>query len=157
MSANESMLQPPPDQGVSPPRPSHYDTAANLWIHLDQARHTTLYNYLMASTILLLAWATIFTTDSCKVNRHFLLVTFSIAGLLLSIVWFAYGHRANQYVHKAEETARSFEGNNGPFAFREKTRKELSFPGSAASTTYVIPGVPILFCLLYAALVYASL
>ncbi len=157
MSTNESTPRPTPDPGVNPSESSHYDIAANLWIHLDQARHTTLYNYLMASTILLLAWATIFTTDSYKVNRHFLLITLSIAGLLLSVVWFAYGHRANQYVHKAEETARSFEGYNGPFFHREVTRNGLSFPGSEASTTYVIPGVPILFCLLYMALVCASL
>jgi len=58
MSATPENLLPTEMQ--SDPR---YIAAVNIWCHLDQVRHTTLYNYLMASTILLLAWGTIFSAS----------------------------------------------------------------------------------------------
>jgi hypothetical protein len=111
----------------------------------------------MASTILLLAWATIFASNTSTVDREFLLLALSAAGMTLSVVWCVYGHRANQYVARAEATALHFEGVGGPFFHRGVTRKSLPFPGNLASTTYVIPGVSVLFALLYAALMYASI
>jgi hypothetical protein len=131
-----------------------YVAAVNLWCHLDQARHTSLYNYLMASTILLLAWGTVFATNLFPRSRHDILLVLACAGILISLAWFAYGIRANKYVIEYENMALNYEKtylnpDTWPFHQRRTIRDSLSCPASCASSTYIIPGVPILFCFVY--------
>ncbi len=139
-----SSTPPPSVPGIEPA--DHFNAAANLWIHLDQTRHMALYNYLMATTILLLAWATIFAANG---KHRLVLITLAMAGILLSLVWVAYGHRANRHVTQAEEVALAFEGPGGPFSKRKEARTEMPIPGKLANSKYVIPGVPILFAVVY--------
>jgi hypothetical protein len=63
---------------------SVYQAASQHWAHAEQIRWTLLYNYLMASTILLLAWATIFGAQSSGQVRHSILAALAAAGAGLS-------------------------------------------------------------------------
>jgi hypothetical protein len=144
----------PPHEMNSDPR---YVAAVDLWCHLDQARHTALYNYLMASTILLLAWGTIFATNIFPRSRHDILNVLALAGVVISFVWAAYGIRANKYVIEYEKMAINYEKtflnpDTWPFHQRRTIRDSLPWPGRWASSKYIIPGVPFLFFLVYIAL-----
>ena len=61
-----------------------YEVLAQHWAHAEQLRWTLLYNYSMACTILLLAWAAVFVSaPGC--GKRLILLTFSIAGFLEAI------------------------------------------------------------------------
>jgi hypothetical protein len=146
----------PPHEMNSDPR---YVAAVDLWCHLDQARHTALYNYLMASTILLLAWGTIFATNIFPRSRHDILNVLALAGVVISLAWAAYGARANKYVIECEKMALNYEKtflnpDTWPFHQRRAIRGSLPCPASCASSTYIIPGVPILFCIVFIVLLF---
>jgi len=75
-----------------------YHASVQHWSHAEQIRWTLLYNYLMASTILLLAWATVFASAvplSISWPKRIALVVLPTAGLLLSVLWIGLGLRAS--------------------------------------------------------------
>jgi len=139
-----------------------HGTAVSLWIHLDQARHATLYNYLMGSTILLLAWATVFSSASPR--RQLVLLSLAGAGVALSAVSIAYSVRANSYVKAYDEMAQEYEKQispgplaaDWPFHRRGAIRTTLPPPGKWADTKLVLPGVPLLFLIMFLTLLAVS-
>ena len=77
-------------------RASLYQAAVQHWSHAEQVRWTLLYNYLMASTILLLAWATVFASavpHTISWPKRIVLVAFPMGGpgteCLVDCAWVA--------------------------------------------------------------------
>ena len=94
---------PDPTRSPSDSQAVVYQVASQHWAHAEQIRWTLLYNYLMASTILLLAWATVFASS---VNaRRLVLLALSVAGVVLSSVWVALGARATSFVRAYERAS----------------------------------------------------
>jgi ADP-ribose pyrophosphatase YjhB (NUDIX family) len=141
-----------------------YQAASQHWAHAEQIRWTLLYNYLMASTILLLAWATVFASSSSHPKVQ---VVFAAAGAALSALWVALGARATAFVSMYTETGRSLEPSPeplagevarvGPFAAAARHRSSMTGVGRFAPSHLVLWFVPTLFLVVYLGLLYLSI
>jgi len=146
-----------------PNQASVYERTTQHWAHAEQIRWTLLYNYLMASTILLLAWSTIFA-GSCT-GKRLVLIALSASGVFLSLLWVALGARATGFVTMYEEIGRAAElalgVPGGPFAKAHQHRSSIrgaSFKqiAWAAPSWFVLRCVPLLFFALYSLLTWVS-
>jgi hypothetical protein len=134
--------------------PVVYQIAAQHWAHAEQIRWTLLYNYLMASTILLLAWATVFASSSNP--SRFVLVVLALAGVILSSVWIALGARATSFVKMYEgvglRAESAMQPSGGPFASARDHRLSLAGIARFAPSGFVLRLVPSMFVALYVTL-----
>jgi|GEM_PF-192376 len=143
-----------------------YQLASQHWTHAEQIRWTLLYNYLMASTILLLAWATIFAGQGATPARNWILVALATAGTLLSALWVPHGVRATGFVKMYAATAERLEANlsgpklgssiRPPFAAAAAHRGSVTGLATLAPSHIVVWAVPSLFLLVYLGLLYFS-
>ncbi len=155
-----------------------YQAATHHWAHAEQIRWTLLYNYLMASTILLLAWATVFAGNHTSVPATAVLVLLSLAGASVSAIWILLGRRASAFVEKYALGGRALENclkpdlssaaanpssYVGPFTSAHELRKDFekgTKKGDWARVTQthrVVAAVPIIFLVLYLVLLVISL
>ncbi len=142
-----------------------YQTASQQWSHAEQIRWTLLYNYLMASTILLLAWSAVFAS-SCSREKAIVLVLLSLGGAGLSGLWVALGLRATGFVRKYAEAGLTLEAGfikatgisppNAPFAVAREHREQVTGLARRASSAVVLWIVPTVFLLIYVGLVWVS-
>ena len=68
--------------------------------HVETRTWGALYNFLMANTILVLAWAQLFGTTASVVGRVGAMILLSVVGWLSSVAWCVLG--ARNYVHIGE-------------------------------------------------------
>jgi hypothetical protein len=134
-----------------------YPIVSQHWAHAEQVRWTLLYNFLMASTILLLAWATIFAGSSSPRVKTAVLFLLCVAGFLLSVVWVALGQRGSSFVRMYAELGRRLEPDCQqtiltPFRRADQHRTEIIGIGRWALTYRVLVFVPGIFAALYAVL-----
>jgi ADP-ribose pyrophosphatase YjhB (NUDIX family) len=140
-----------------------YQAASQHWAHAEQIRWTLLYNYLMASTILLLAWATLYASSAQHPKVQ---VVLAGAGAMLSALWVALGARATGFVSMYAATGRALEPSSqtpdsdgatlGPFASAAQHRISGTGIGRLAPSHLVLWLVPSLFLLVYAILFFLS-
>src|SRR5438093_3895830 len=143
--------------------PELYQASVQHWSHAEQIRWTLLYNYLMASTILLLAWATVFASvvpHSISWPQRISLLTLPTAGLVLSALWVALGKRASSFAKMYAEVGRAFEpsghGLFGPFLAASVHRTKLRGLASWVPSRRIILWVPVLFGFVYIVLIVIS-
>lgn len=152
--------------------PSHaawvalYQTASQQWAHAEQIRWTLLYNYLMASTILLLAWSAVFASSSDSPEKIMVLVLLSLGGAGLSGIWVALGLRATGFVRRYAETGLVLETAfietagitppNSPFVVAREHRDNVTGLARQASSAIVLWIVPAVFLLIYVTLAWVS-
>ena len=136
-----------------------YQIVAQHWAHSEQIRWTLLYNFLVASTILLLAWSTIFASTTYPKGRTAVLILFCLAGFSLSVVWTALGSRGSSFVDMYSGLGRRLEVeitgqqlNRGAFQTAEKHRQTIKGIARWVRTRLVMVVVPILFAGLYTVL-----
>jgi hypothetical protein len=153
-----------------------YQAATSHWTHSEQIRWTLLYNYLMASTILLLAWSTLFGSLHSEVHAHgaLLLTAISAAGAFISAVWVLLGIRASGFVAEYHGLGLRLEahvlqldgaGLAGPFSAAERYRVEVGRlkwwrprrVARLARSGIVVSLVPGIFLVLYGYLVAVSI
>lgn len=146
---------------------AHYQAATHHWAHAEQIRWTLLYNYLMASTILLLAWATIFASQDSAPSKHHILLALAASGGALSALWVALGARATSFVRIYAASGEAIEGTFAapaaydsrilaPFAAAARHRTTATGVASLVPSHLVLWAVPQLFLLLYLGLAYVS-
>jgi hypothetical protein len=143
-------------------RDVNYQVTSQHWAHAEQIRWTLLYNYLMASTILLLAWATIFTTSHQW--RQFVLFLLSLSGVLISSIWIALGIRASRFVDMYAQLGRMYESPSqvtegslpGPFTSANDHRNSIRGPARWVSSHLVLKCVPGIFVVVYLLLIFIS-
>lgn len=104
-----------------------YEAVNQHWSHAEQERWSILYNFLMASTILLLAWATVYAS-AVSVKLPVLLVL-SAGGVLISLLWPIIGCRVNLFIRRYGELGEKVENllhlqDLGPFHRGETIRAE---------------------------------
>ncbi len=144
-----------------------YQAASQQWAHAEQIRWTLLYNYLMASTILLLAWAAVFASQDMSTSRSAVLVTLSLGGVALSAVWVALGARATSFVQRYREAGQALEAAlvreagitppATPFVVAHEHRCKVEGVARFAPSWFVLWGVPTVFLVLYLVLCFVSL
>lgn len=144
-----------------------YQTASQQWAHAEQIRWTLLYNYLMASTILLLAWAAVFASSDRSVTKAGVLVLLALGGVALSSLWVALGARATGFVRTYAAAGEKLEVEfikaaniappNSPFAVAREHRRDVKGIARQAPSSFVLWIVPTVFLLLYNVLSWVSL
>lgn len=131
-----------------------YQAASQQWAHAEQIRWTLLYNYLMASTILLLAWATVYAAQSTLRSRPWILVLLAAAGTVVSLAWVGLGLRASSFVDAYAQLGKALEGqlsenDVGPFAQAAQHRQKITGWAGRTTSWRIVAGVPALFALVY--------
>jgi hypothetical protein len=140
-----------------------YQTASQHWAHAEQVRWTSLYNFLMAVTLLLLAWAAIYSGGhSNTIPRKLTLSLFAGAGCLTSVLWIGLSERASGFVAAYTECARKLElllsvDLQGPFQVAYLHRKHISGIASLAQSRRVALIVPAIFTILFLVLFVISI
>jgi hypothetical protein len=137
---------------------ARYAAAVAFWTNGNQERWSILNNFLVASTILILAWAAVYTSQ--RPNRITLCVC-SIAGVVLSFGWAVIMCRTASFVRRFGESGEQIEkrlisDNNlpGPFAVGQATRVKMNehwLYGTFTSKGFT-QMIPILFLLVFIAL-----
>jgi hypothetical protein len=143
-----------------------YQTASQQWTHAEQLRWTLLYNYLMASTILLLAWSAVFASADHSSEKAAVLALLAFAGTGLSALWVALGLRATGFVRKYASAGRDLEAAmiqaagitppNSPFTVAAQHREAIAGLARGASSAVVLLVVPTVFLFIYIVLVWVS-
>ena len=152
-----------------------YDALNRHWVHAEQERWTILNNFLLASTILLLAWAALFGA-SASVKKGVALILLSVAGLGLSVLWVAISSRASIFVdlycRMGEDIEEELSLGDGPFTkakddIRDRGRVEsrltgrvdllINWIGSKIKSRVFVIVVPGVFGLIYVLLLLLSL
>lgn len=134
-----------------------YQVASQHWTHSEQVRWTSLYNFLMATTILFLAWGAVFAGDEGRPYRKCALLVFSLAALFLALLWFGLALRANRFVHFYATLGRALEPESlaGSVPFRASEVFRYS-QGGGIRSRHVLLAVPAIFGLVSIALVFIS-
>ena len=147
-----------------------YDAVNRHWAHAEQERWAILYNFLMASTILLLAWAAVFASQQ-SLLRRVVLVVLAVAGALVSLLWVTIGCRVNTFIRIYGELAEDVEarlgiGVVGPFHAGERLRLgEKQNPGGGTrmdqwgrriTSRHFVVLVPLVFASVYVVFILAS-
>lgn len=159
------------DQEITPDDSTSvlYQASVQHWSHAEQIRWTLLYNSLMASTILLLAWATVFASlnpQSISWPKRIGLVALPTAGFLLSAMWIALGLRASSFVEMYAGLGGTLETTvsrttvnkpSGPFCAASTHRATLSGAASWATSRRVLFWVPFFFVCVYGLLILISI
>ncbi len=131
---------------------SSYQIASQHWAHAEQIRWTLLYNLLVANTILLLAWVSLFVAQPGSGATPIILIALCATGLLISSVWAFLAHRANGFVDMYAKVARAWEtpaAERLPFTAAIAYRQSLHGLSAFIRTGRVVIGVPLLFTLMY--------
>jgi hypothetical protein len=104
-----------------------YDAVNKHWSHAEQLRWSILYNFLTANSILVVAWAAIYSQKSTEKT---ILITLPVVGFIMSILWCLLEHRANTFVKGYGELGGEVEkqlplglGHLGPFKRGEEIRE----------------------------------
>lgn len=131
-----------------------YPIVVQLWAHAEQIRWTLLYNFLVASTILLLSWATIFASSGSSRIKTVVLIILCVVGFLLSMVWVALGRRGSSFVRMYTELGHQLEADGSqtaitPFRQAEHHRTRLTGIASWVPTYKVMVFVPAIFAVFY--------
>jgi len=132
-------------------------------MHAEQIRWTAIYNYLVASTVFLLAWATIFSGGSRGALSRLLLVVFAVVGLLLSLIWAVLGYRASRLAASYSRLGRKIETDHGvsvdqaPFLAANAWHVRLPWWSRLVRTGYLSMAIPVIFAALYVVLLVGFL
>ena len=140
-----------------------YSVVVQLYTHFENITWGRFYNFLMANTILILAWATLFASDSSeKFVFRFLLCMISFFGGATGAYWGALGYRGRQFVDKFSDIAEQLENDwpnelkaQKPLATVRAMRDDLAY--GWAGSSFILPYVPVGFSVLYLVLFVSAL
>jgi hypothetical protein len=138
---------------------AQYAAAVAFWTNGNQERWSILNNFFVASTILILAWAAVWTSPKSDSRP---LCLFSIAGVVLSAGWGVIMYRTWRFIHAFGEAGENLEKRifkdrqdfPGPFVVGEITREKLKpipVVGFLSARNSTI-SISIVFVLVFAAL-----
>lgn len=90
-----------------------YQALNQHWSHAEQERWSMLYNFLMANTILLLAWAAVYASQIP--TKTPVLAVLTLGGAAISVLWLTFGARVNTFSKAMQNGAKNWRTS---FAFR---------------------------------------
>ena len=126
-----------------------YTALVQLTIHGQENKLQTLNLYLVFNSIIILAWATLFSSDSLILTAKLASTFFCILGILLALVWMVlgwdYANASDLFSEFAERIESKFPECMRPLQCRAK-QKEKKVP--IGSRTLLIL-IPIFFLLMY--------
>lgn len=164
----ERSLRPSPGEGhestetnmVGSPDATLYAATMQMLIHADTNSWTRMYNFLTANSILMLTWATLFSSSD---RGRPVLTLISLTGCILSVVWAPFGSRGRRLFRLYLNLGRQLErrllegtpGTSGPLLADSQT----SFPRleRLCRTEHLAIWVPLTFAAMFFFLTLKSL
>jgi len=135
-----------------------------LIIHTESISWSRLYNFLMGNSILVLAWATIYSSADRGVWTRLVMSAICVLGGFSGPAWAALGSRTRYYVNLHVRQAESLEGD--PSSWEEAIPDELRpFRQGAtirggrfkySSNPFLLQAVPLSFTALYVLMLVAT-
>ncbi|MBN1397597.1 MAG: hypothetical protein JXA06_06165 [Bacteroidetes bacterium] len=142
-----------------------YAALVQLITHSDSVTWNRFYNFLVANSVLVLAWTAIFATNSSPAMSSMVLITISIFGLLTSPFWAILGWRGKKFQNAFEALAEKVENDAKlwpkqsvkykPLTESQNIRKSLGW--GLGGTFYFLTFFPLAFGIIYIVLLIASL
>lgn len=109
----------------SPPDPISVDTLYNsitqLVVNSESISWSRLYYYLVAVSLLTVAWVGLFTAESCSVTSQFLSIFIPPTGILISVLWRGLGKRSRAFLNLYLDLGFKFEIGDDDYEKFEKT------------------------------------
>lgn len=134
-----------------------YPIWCEQWARAVQVRWSTLFQLLLANTLMVLGWSALFAGVFRGGASQTALLAVSITGFLLSAIWLFVSDRSNGFVAMYAQHARDAEGDRlGPFKARDAHRALLQGLSGAMRTSRIVIGVPLVFLLLFFVLIVLS-
>jgi hypothetical protein len=104
-----------------------YEAVRQHWAHAEQERWQILYNFLTANSILVLAWAAIFASQTPY--KSLVLIGLSVAGIIMSVLWLVIEARVNIFIKGYGKLGEDIEkklllDKSGPFHLGQIIRGE---------------------------------
>lgn len=141
-----------------------YSAFVQLVMHAESTSWNRFYNYLMATTILILSWATLFTNDPDKTSPKIILISICLIGIISGVLWAALGYRGRRFLNEYSNAGANIERNSelwqgelqnlAPLTLSRELRDRLPF--RYAGSLYLLTGVPMVFSLLFVIMLIIS-
>lgn len=136
-----------------------YDATVQHWVHAEETRWSLVTNYFTGSSILLLTWAAVFTSEHVS-HRKLISGVFALIGLVISIVWAVLAYRSNAFVIAYREEAAKLEtklAKSEAEAFPFHVARTVGKKTHGVNTRATVVVVPLLFAAIYLILIVLSL
>jgi hypothetical protein len=147
------------DSGSPVTRQAAHAAILQIYQHADGISWNRLYNFLMFSTILVLAWSTIYSQGNRPRYASFAMALISSLGFIGGIAWAAVGHRGRRFTTFILEQGKRLEDlSKEDFAICTmilESHHEFSFKYVGSYRMMVL--TPLVFCWLYGVLFVLSL
>ena len=111
---NKTTKPPTSVVGRSLTRGDLYKATIDLIIHAENITWTRSSNFLLANSILMLAWATIFASSLWDQRKAVFLSLLSGLGFVLSFVWAPFSYRSRRYLKSYKDRGIELEQNLSP-------------------------------------------
>jgi hypothetical protein len=127
--------------------------------HAEAISWNRFYNFLMFSTILILAWSTIYSQSNRPKCAPVVMALISVVGMLSGVAWSGLGYRGRMYVNFFLEQGAGIDANAAEdcrvckWAIETREKFKFSFLGSF----YILTIAPLVFSGLYVVLFAVSL
>lgn len=135
-----------------------YSSIVQLVIHAENISWNRFNNFLVAATVLVIAWATIYPTapDSCA--ARFIQYFICLLGILGGIAWAFLGCRSRDYLEMYLKLGEEIEKGEGESEIKpfQKTKEIRSNHCKYFSSRFLLMAVPIVFSVLYLAMLVVT-
>lgn len=133
-----------------------YTSYRDLVIHSENISWSRFGNFLIISSILVLAWATLYRANPRDLPLNIVMTAISVIGFLAGIVWSDLGHRGRSYLDQYKAKAKAIEEHPDKQDWWEQgipiTDRPFQIqltPKFYSSSTILLIGTPLLFSLLH--------
>ena len=137
----------PDDASPSGVRPETYQALVVAVQHAEDVSWNRFNNYLFVNSIIILAWATVWSNIDLSPDRAGLLVLMAALGLFSGVVWSGLGYRGRTFLLKYNEAGLVLDaklrrlsgsgGDSGYFTICDEQRRGLPFSTCSSFPTVV--------------------
>ena len=135
-----------------------YSAIVQLVTHAESTSWNRFHSFLIANSVLVLAWVAIYVSSARSPMVTHVLVAICVLGFLSGVFWAALGYRgrrfADRYIELGTQIEKGIEGH-GPLTESKSLRDTLPYGWSGSR--YILAFGPLIFALFYVLLVVASL
>lgn len=139
-----------------------YNVLSSLVIHSENIRWIRLNSLIIFNSVLIVAWAAVFSSRADLDNNSVLLTIICVPGIVLGLIWSFLGYRSSGYLDdyhsKAERIETTFgEDMEKPFHVSEARRQTVRTGlMKITSSLFIVTALPILFSLFFGVLIFHS-
>jgi hypothetical protein len=142
-----------------PTRKDAYTALVAIVQHAEATSWNRFYNFLMFSTILVLAWSTIYSQSSRPKSASLVMALIAVVGILSGLAWSVLGYRGRKFVKHYLEEGEKIDKTaaEGCRLFHRTITFGNEYDLRFLNSTSILIGTPLVFSALYLVLFIVSL